>query len=549
MELGLHSSIKTYAGGLGILAGDTLQAAADLGLPMVGVSLVHRLGHFKQRLDESGRQHEAEDPWSPELQARELPTRVEVQVEGRTVVVRAFRHVVRGRGGSEISVYLLDTQLPENSPEDALLTSSLYGGDLRYRLSQEVVLGMGGSAMLEALGHTAVDVYHMNEGHSALLALALLEREGEIPRKQAVDAVRDRCVFTTHTPVPAGHDQFPMSLAERVLGTERIELLSALGGCMNGSLNMTQLALFFSRYVNGVAMRHGEISKTMFPGYPIASITNGVHAERWVAEPLAAVYDRHITDWREQNQNLRYAVGIALHEIESAHAECKHSLLREVADRTGREWSETAFTLGFARRATPYKRAELLLGDLDRLKGIAQTTPLQILYAGKAHPQDEGGKEIIRRIVASARELAASVPIVYLADYDIALAQKLCSGVDLWLNTPKKPEEASGTSGMKAALNGIPSLSVLDGWWIEGHVEGVTGWSVGESWEPGEQAQEASLLYEKLETIAHLFFADRDAYAKVRRYCIALNGSFFNAQRMVEQYAESAYRLRPGVRD
>jgi starch phosphorylase len=317
---------------------------------------------------------------------------------------------------------------------------------------------------------------------------------------------------------------------------------------MNGSLNMTHLALFFSRYVNGVAMRHGQISKGMFPGYPIASITNGVHAERWVARPFAAVYDQHILDWRQQNENLRYAVGIWLHEIQNAHRECKRTLLREIAERTGQEWSEAAFTIGFARRATPYKRAEMLLWDLDRLRGIARATPLQIVYAGKAHPHDGAGKEIIAHIVAKARALGNTLPLVYLEDYDIALAQKLCSGVDLWLNTPQKPEEASGTSGMKAALNGVPSLSVLDGFWIEGHVEGVTGWSIGETWEPeADPNAEAGMLYDKLENIAKLFFGHPDGYAKVRRHAIALNGSFFNAQRMIEQYAESAYRLRPGA--
>jgi starch phosphorylase len=548
MEVGLHTSIKTYAGGLGVLAGDTLAAAADLGLPVVGVTLVHRLGHFRQHLDQSGWQTEAPDPWSPEVQAQQLPQRVTVQIANRPVVIQAFKHVIKGASGSEVLVYLLDTQLPENDAEARTLTDTLYGGDQRYRLAQEMVLGLGGAAMLDALGYSNLRVYHMNEGHSALLTLALFEGESADVAARVL-AVRKRCVFTTHTPVPAGHDQFATELARELLGADRMDELMALGSCVNGCLNMTHLALFFSHYVNGVAMRHGQISKGMFPGYPIASITNGVHAERWTRPPFAALFDRHIMDWRQQNENLRYAVGIWLHEIRAAHAECKRELLEEVKRRTGVALLDSAFTIGFARRATPYKRAGMLLSDPERLRAISRKTPLQVLYAGKAHPRDEAGKEIIKQIVAYGRELAGSVAVVYLEDYDIALAQKLCAGADLWMNTPQKPEEASGTSGMKAALNGVPSLSVLDGWWIEGHVEDVTGWSIGDRWEPDpDPVHEVSGMYGKLEAIAALYYARPDAYAAVMRHAIALNGSFFNAQRMIEQYAESAYRLRPGAR-
>jgi starch phosphorylase len=544
MELGLDPSIPTYAGGLGVLAGDTLRAAADRSLPLVAVSLVHRKGHFRQQLDARGWQTEEPESWDPEERCEELPARVRLEVEGRTVTVRAFRYWVRGNCGGEVPIHFLDTRLPENSEADRALTDSLYGGDKRYRLSQELVLGVGGVAMLEALGYSNVKCFHMNEGHSALLALALLEREsGDL--NEAIASVRKRCVFTTHTPVPAGHDQFSYELMEQVLGTKRTERLLGVPGCVNGCLNMTQLALYFAHYVNGVAMRHGQISKSMFPSYPVASITNGVHAETWAAEPFCAVFDQHIPDWRRQNENLRYAVGIPLHEIRSAHAQCKAALLAEVADRTNQRLSEQVLTIGFARRVTPYKRAELLLADLDRLRAISRKTPLQILYAGKAHPDDIAGKEIIQRVVGKARELVDTVPVVYLQGYDMASAKRLCSGVDLWLNTPQKPQEASGTSGMKAALNGVPSLSVLDGWWIEGHVEDVTGWAIGEGWEPEPDIhREADQLYQKLEHIAARFYGKPDSYGEVMRHAIALNGSFFNAQRMIEQYAESAYQLK-----
>lgn len=541
MELGLQSKMPTYAGGLGILAGDTIRAAADLNLPVVAVSLVHRQGYFSQQLDAEGWQTETPEPWTPE-NLEEVPVRWSIELESQTVHLRAFRHVVEGIAGHRIDVFLLDTRLPENTERHRSLTDSLYAGDKRYRLCQEAVLGIGGVHMLEALGYTDIGSYHMNEGHSALLTLALLERAGNA--SDATETVRERCVFTTHTPVAAGHDQFANALVSEVLGPERARRLAATGCCLNDVLNMTHLALAHSRYVNGVAMRHGQISRGMFPGYPVASITNGVHAATWTRPPFAALFDRHIPDWRSQNENLRYAVGIPLSEVAAAHRECKADLLREVQSRCGISLPESHLTLGFARRATPYKRAALLLSDIERLRSIARTHPIQIIYAGMAHPQDHAGKLIIKKIFAHMKTLDGEVPIVYLENYDIEIAQYMCAGVDLWVNTPKKPEEASGTSGMKAALNGVPSLSVLDGWWIEGHVEGVTGWSIGDSWElEPESTSEGELLYRKLEQIGPLFFGRPEAYAKVMRHAIALNGSFFNAQRMIEQYAESAYRM------
>ena len=542
MEIGLESAMPTYSGGLGVLAGDTVRAAADLGLPLVAVTLAHRQGYFQQWLDGDGVQHENTDAWKPEDTLQEAPARAVVTITGQAVAVRAWRYLVRGVSGSEVVVYLLDTQLAENPPEHRNLTGRLYGGDDHYRLCQEAVLGLGGVAILAALGHTGIRTYHMNEGHSALLALGLLEREaGSL--HQAIDTVRERCVFTTHTPVPAGHDKFSQSLVERVLGVERADQLARCACYVDGVLNLTHTALFFSRYVNGVAMRHGQIARDMFPDYPIASITNGVHASTWTAPAFAEVFDRHIPDWRRQNENLRYAVSIPSSELQAAHHRCKSELLAHVEKRSGRRLSETKLTLGFARRATTYKRADLLLADPDRLRRIAAHQPIQVIYAGKAHPRDAGGKDMIRRVFERAAELAEVIDVVYLDNYDMDLARVICAGVDVWVNTPRKPEEASGTSGMKAALNGVPSLSVLDGWWIEGHVEGVTGWSICDSWEPHSDALESAMLYDKLEQIGAVFRQDQGAYAQVMRHTIALNGSFFNAQRMLEQYAESAYRI------
>jgi len=549
MEIGLESNLPTYSGGLGVLAGDTLRSAADLGLHMVGVSLVYREGYFRQHLDAQGNQTESPASWTPEKILEPMEPQVTIAIEGRQVKVRAWRYEIQGLFGHQVPVYFLDTALPENSSWDQTLTDHLYGGDSHYRLCQETVLGMGGIALLSALALEDRVIYHMNEGHAALLTLSLLEsqcRQGQslAPSEEAVEAVRQKCLFTTHTPVPAGHDQFPWDLVKQVLGQDRAALLEATQCCVNGNLNMTYLALRFARYINGVAMRHGEISLGMFPGYPIDAITNGVHAVTWTSPPFADLFDRRISEWRQDNFYLRYAVGLSLHEVTEAHIQAKRALLAEVERQSGVHLPESAMTIGFARRATTYKRPDLLFSDLERLKGMAQRVgPIQVIYGGKAHPRDEGGKEMIRRVFQAAATLGDAVRMVYLENYDMALGKIVCAGVDLWLNTPLRPQEASGTSGMKAALNGVPSLSVLDGWWVEGYVEQVTGWAIGDdSTNPGDYSQDAASLYDKLERIIlPLYYGKPEAYAKVRRSAIALNGSFFNTQRMVSQYVTNAY--------
>ncbi len=483
-----------------------------------------------------------------------MPQRVTVRVEDRPVRVRAWRYAVRGLGGT-VPVYLLDTDLGENAEADRRLTDTLYGGDLRYRLCQELILGVGGVEFLRAAGHDRLTTYHMNEGHAALLTLGLLEDAagGQLP--PAIDAVarvavRRRCVFTTHMPVPAGHDQFPADLVRRVVGEPGPALLLASDGCLDDTLNMTGLALTFSRYVNGVAMRHGEVSRGMFPGYPINSITNGVHAVTWTADPFRELYDRHVPEWRRDNLYLRYCINLPADEVLAAHARCKGALLGEVERHAGVRLDPAALTLGFARRAAPYKRADLLFTDPDRLRRVARAVgPVQVVYAGKAHPRDEGGKEQIRRVFAAADALWPDVRVVYLEEYDMALARTLCAGADVWLNTPLKPQEASGTSGMKAALNGVPSLSVLDGWWVEGCVEGVTGWAVGEDGgKPGDPPREAADLYDKLERVVAPLFRNRPReFAGVMRAAIALNGSYYSAQRMLAQYLRNAYAGAAGA--
>jgi starch phosphorylase len=547
MDVAADSAIPTYSGGLGVLAGDMLRSAADLEIPMVAVTLLHRKGYFDQHLDARGNQLESPSAWSPERHLKRLPFRVSVALEGRMVQVGAWQFSFLGVTGQSVPLYFLDTDLEENDRADRGITDFLYGGDERYRLCQEAILGLGGVAMLRALGYTNVQVFHMNEGHSALATLALMEERATNSQRwfseSEVESVRRKCAFTTHTPVPAGHDCFNAELVYRILGEERASALSQI--CvMNGSLNMTELALRCSGFVNGVSMRHGEVSRAMFPNHNIDAITNGVHATTWTASPMATLFDRSVPEWRRDNCFLRYAIGIPLAEIRQAHAQAKKELLQQVRWLTGIQLDEKVLTLGFARRATGYKRGDLLFTDLERLKTVARRAgPLQLVYAGKAHPRDDGGKAIIRRIFEAAAALASEVRVVYLENYDMALGKLICSGVDVWLNTPLRPQEASGTSGMKAALNGVPSLSVLDGWWVEGHIEGVTGWSIGDAGTvENDSIAEAASLYQKLDqVILPLYYKEPDKFASVMRSAIALNGSYFNTQRMISQYVRNAY--------
>src|SRR5271166_5080235 len=577
MEIALENDMPSYSGGLGVLAGDTIRAAADIRLPMVAVSLLYRKGYFRQRLGEDGAQAEEPVEWEVEKFLQEEVPRVTVNLENRRVELRAWRYTAKGVRGYEVPIYFLDADLPGNDPRDSALTGSLYGGDPYYRLSQEVLLGIGGVRMLRALGHTELMRYHMNEGHAALLTLELLEEEAQRAGRPSIkgediERVRSKCVFTTHTPVPAGHDKFPAEYLTRAIpGHARfmdvkepssVELMKSIfqteqsstdlveAAKRGASLNMTYLALELSNYVNGVAKLHGEVSRKMFPNVHIEAITNGVHAATWTAPAFRDLFDRYIPSWREDNYSLRGALGLPPEEVWTAHLLAKHDLLETVRKKTGLKLNPEAFTIGFARRATGYKRADLILSDLDRLRQIVKNVgAFQIVYAGKAHPRDAGGKEIIRHIFKAKKALKKAVSVVFLDDYNMDLGGKLTSGVDLWLNTPQYPLEASGTSGMKAALNGVPSLSILDGWWVEGHIEGVTGCSIGESHlrDPSPEAVvdnnlDAESLYSKLESvILPMFYEDRNRYLSVMQHAIAINGSFFNTQRMVQQYITDAY--------
>ena len=550
MEIGLESNLPTYSGGLGVLAGDTIKSCADQGVPLVGITLLNEKGYFYQKIDQDGNQIEMPVNWSVDDFLTLLPERTNITIEGRDVAVQVWLYKVTGVCGATVPVYFLDTNIEDNSEYDRKITSYLYGGDLQYRFAQEMVLGIAGVRILKELDHTKIRKYHMNEGHAALLTLELLEADKNDNNKTDYDyeAVRQKCIFTTHTPVPAGHDKFTSDIVDRMYGDiSRFGINNDIFA--DGKLNMTMLALRMSYYVNGVAKKHTEISCTMFPGYSIDCITNGVHSATWVSEPFAKIYDEYIPGWRKDNFTLRYAISIPRRKIWDAHTEAKKTLINEVNCLTNVGMDNDVLTIGYARRAAAYKRPNLIFYDINRLIKMNQDVgKMQIIFAGKAHPSDYDGKERIKHLHDRIKELSGEIKIVYLANYDLDLAKKMTSGVDVWLNTPQRPREASGTSGMKACHNGVLNISVFDGWWLEGYIKDVTGWGIGpkptdviEDLE-ADNSVDANDLYNKLENeIIPMFYTNKQKWMNLVRHNIALNASFFNTHRMIQQYITNAY--------
>ncbi|BBO17596.1 alpha-glucan phosphorylase [Candidatus Brocadia pituitae] len=552
MEIGLSNDIPTYSGGLGVLAGDTIKSSADLEIPIVAVTLLLKKGYFSQDIDSEGRQVEYAVDWDPSRFMIRLQKKVKVQIEGRNVYLQAWCYKVRSIAGGEIDVFYLDTDVEENIKEDREITAVLYGGDAQYRLKQEIVLGIGGVRMLNALGFH-IKKYHMNEGHASLLTLELLllhKRDVESVWDENwiwdTDKVKDLCVFTTHTPIEAGHDRFSYDLVQKILGEIiPLKVLKRLSG--EHHLNLTLLALNLSNYVNGVAKKHGEVSKNLFPGYEIHAITNGVHSFTWTCESFKRVYDKYIPGWANEPELLVRSEIIPDNEVWEAHLHAKNVLIDYVRKMTHIEMSPDVLTIGFARRFTSYKRADLLFFNLERLLKISEKGKIQIVYSGKAHPKDTPGKDIIKKIVEIAKNISDKVSVVFIKNYNIDIALKIVSGVDIWLNTPLRPREASGTSGMKAAHNGVINFSILDGWWIEGHIEGITGWSIGpkpveSSLIPVHDATDADDLYDKLENlILPLYYHDRNQWIKIMKNSISKLAYYFNTNRMMRRYVTEAY--------
>ncbi len=559
MEIGIDADIPTYSGGLGVLAGDTLKSCADFGLPLVGVTLMYHKGYFRQEINAAGEQVEHPVDWKPEIKLKLLPKKIILrEIEGRDIFVQAWLYCYKGATGKEVPVLFLDTNLEGNSEEDRRLCESLYGGDREHRLKQEILLGIGGVKYLRALGFNQIHTFHMNEGHSALLTLELL-RESQRTIFETWDEdtvwnfakVRGLCVFTTHTPVAAGHDTFPYPLVEKILKTG-ISSKVIKNICGESMLNMTTLGLNLSRFANGVAKAHGDVSRDMFPKYAIDFITNGIHVPTWTHQPFKELFDMYAELWHKDPKYLRKAEAIPCEEIWRAHQQCKAELFDEINRLTSCKWNLDVFTIGFARRSATYKRATLLFTDLDRLISIAEKSPgIQLVFSGKAHPQDEPGKANIKRIHEYKKQIESrtdKLKLIYLPDYNMRLGFLITAGVDLWMNTPLRPQEASGTSGMKCTVNGVLNFSILDGWWVEGCIEGITGWAIGDLNPHTEKSLDelanfdSKNLYDKLEEkIVPEFYQNRGRWVEMLRHNIALNASFFNTHRQMEQYVSKAY--------
>ena len=540
MEIAVRSDIPTYSGGLGVLAGDTLRSSADLKIPMVAVTLVSRKGYLKQKITAEGQQMEYSEDWDPSAFMSPLPNSINIEIAGKEVKVKAWIYHQESATGGVVPIIFLDTDAEENSLDDRSITDFLYGGDDEYRLKQEMVLGIGGYKMLQAMGLT-IKKFHMNEGHSSLLTLELLKE-----KNLDDDKVKDHCVFTTHTPVAAAFDKFPYDLVQRLLGSELpLEALRKYGG--QDRFNMTLLALNLSKFTNGVTEAHMEYSQKLFPGYHIFEVTNGVHSYTWTSEPFRKLFHKYIRGWTHEPELLVRADEITDEEMWNAHKEAKRELIEFVKTKTGTQLDEEILTLGFARRATTYKRATLIFSDIEKLKRVRNNGDLQIIFAGKAHPRDVEGKKLIQEIYSHISQLKDQIRIVYLENYNMQMAAKLTSGVDVWLNTPLPPMEASGTSGMKAAHNGVLNFSVLDGWWVEGCIEDVTGWSIGprhdEEVEDDERRRrEIEDLYGKLRyQILPSFYNDRDHWIDMMKKSIGKIANYFNSHRMMRRYVTEAY--------
>ncbi len=540
MEMAIRYEIHTYSGGLGVLAGDIARTAADLGLPMVFVLLTSRAGYFRQTINHDLWQIEQPSWWKPSDWCTALETTATVEIEGRPVAIRPWLYVQTGETGHKVPILLLDTDLEQNSAIDRTLTHHLYGGDAAYRLKQEIVLGVGGARVLRALGFT-IDKWHMNEGHAALLTLDRLAAARATGGTDGLAEARRQCVFTTHTPVAAGQDHFPYDLyAKTAPELVPLDTVKELAG--PDELNMTRLALNLSSYSNAVAERHADTTRHMFPGHDIHAVTNGIHTLTWAHRETAAVFDEHMPKWRLDPKALGEATAIPDEAIWKAHRKVKAELVELVFGRTGIVLDLDKPILGYARRMTPYKRPLLMFSDIERLVAIAQHWPFQIVISGKAHPRDGGGHEAIHRILEIAGQLAGRLRVAFVPAYNMHVAKTIVAGVDVWTNTPTPPLEASGTSGMKAALNGVPNFSVLDGWWVEGCQEGVNGWAIGTDGGDSSDGAHANAFYAKLDgTVLPLFHGNQAGWCSVMKQAIATSGWQFSANRMLGQYAAEAY--------
>jgi glycogen phosphorylase len=546
MEVALEPDIPTYSGGLGILSGDTLRSAADLSLPVVGISLIYSGGYFYQLLTQEGNQIEKPIRWDFLDSFEDTKKIVRVPLQDKEIAIKAWRYIIHGITGHELPVLLLDTNLPENEPWQRNLTSALYDAHKFNRVTQELILGIGGVKMLDALGYDGIETYHMNEGHSAFLMIELLKRY------KTIDALKQHCVFTTHTPVEAGHERFDRDVIDNVFRGRIPAEIDAMSG--KNPFNMTLLALNGSRYTNGVSQKHGQVSSKMFPGHDIDAITNGVHSNTWVSPYMAKVFDDELgMKWRLDPSEFKNILKVNSHGIWQAHVKAKRDLFDYERSHSNVHLKDDLLTIGYARRAAEYKRPLMVLTDIERLAKIAKGK-VQFVFAGKSHPADNIGKGMIKQIHEISNQLWDSYEIrsTFLENYDWDLGKMMTSGVDVWLNNPRRYNEASGTSGMKAALNGVLNCSTLDGWWIEGYaMDPLAGWAIGPGLDdPNAESlpdsADAADLYRLLEDEIIPLWRKNEAKWMERMVHAVRLASFFNTNRMMEEYADKAYRLARG---
>jgi starch phosphorylase len=557
MEAALYPELKTYSGGLGVLAGDFVKSAADLRVPISAVTLLYNVGYFDQSIVD-GRQREEYNRLDPIEYMTELPYTVTIEIEGREVKVGCARMFYIGSTNFPQPLYFLFTKGNVGRPWDDEITDKLYKNGVNdqnyWRIAQEQVLGLAGVKMLHVLAEhgeiTLPRIYHLNEGHAAFAPL-------ELARLYGFEAAKARTVFTTHTPVAAGHDIFDYGKVQAMLGRELAGVdLRALGG--PNRLNMTRLALNCSRTANAVSRRHGIVARRMFPEYAIGDITNGVHTRTWTSKVFKKLYDEHFRhygkcpNWRTEPSRLAEVDCIPEDALLHAHRIAKRNLLDFVKRSTGEAWSEDKLTIGFARRFATYKRGNLIFSDLDRLVEASGNGEVQFIFSGKAHPNDEPGKAIISEVLKNAEKLKGRIRIAFLPDYDMREGMLMTAGVDVWLNLPRRPLEACGTSGMKAAHNGVPSFSTADGWWDEvpkgQNGERRGGWTIGA--EPREDdlahsdtdAADFDSFCSRLREDIRPAYASPAGWARVMKEAIR-NAAYFNSHRMVKEYIERSYGL------
>ncbi|MEI6729207.1 MAG: alpha-glucan family phosphorylase [bacterium] len=535
MEIGIIDQIKSYAGGLGILAGDTLRAGCDLGLPMVGVTLLYKYGYFKQELDkETGLQHELNDTWDYTKLLQKVQQSFQITIEGKPVQVEIWKYDLIGVNGAVLPVYFLNVDLEVNAQNVRYASYTLYTKYEETRIIQEIILGVGGVHLLKTLGYN-VGKYHLNESDAALASLPLLIEQGQEQTKKKI-------IFTTHTPIPAGHKSHDIGLMQKYLAGEHFSAIHPIA-IVNNRLQYSLLCLENSSYVNGVSKLHGQVSGRMFPQFKIDSITNGIHSNFWASPSMRELFDQTIPGWRQDSDLLVNAMRIKDAGLQAAHSISKQDLINSIQQKSGKNFSTDRFTIGFARRADGYKRADFIFRNLAELNRIAaKFGGIQFVFSGKSYPDVAVTEGLISQIYLMSKDNNSPVQVVFLEDYSIDVARKIVAGSDMWLNNPRKPQEASGTSGMKAALNGVPNFSILDGWWAEGCIEGVTGWSIGENCLDDDENCELNDLYEKLEyTILPLFHSDKAGWAKIQKQAIALNAGYFHTHRMVKEYLVKGY--------